>query len=109
MLTALRPTRRCKTPVYTVAISRDASKCLWAGGSPGGECSISICSVATDKPLHSLEGHKKPVVRARFLEDGSVLSFSFDSHLCRWTSVGELAVSNKRGLAHRADGFAVSN
>jgi len=56
-----------------------------------------------------LEGHKKPVVRARFLEDGSVVSFSFDSQICRWASAGELAVSNKRSLTHRADGFAVSN
>ena len=49
------------------------------------------------------------MVRARFLEDGSIVSFSFDSHICRWTTAGELAVSNKRSLAHRADGFAVSN
>jgi WD40 repeat protein len=108
MLNALRPTRRCKTPVYTVAISPDASKYLWAGGSPGADCSLSVSSVTPDKVLHTLPGHKKPVVRARFLEDGSVVSFSFDSHVCRWTVAGDLAASNKRSLPHRADGFAVS-
>lgn len=109
MLQNLRPMRRCKTSVYTVAISHDASRYLWAGGSPGGDCSISVCSTASDKTLHTLDGHKKPVVRARFLEDGSVVSFSFDSHVCRWTSTGDLAASNETQLAHRADGFAISN
>ncbi len=109
MLTPLRPSRRCKTPVSTVALSPDASRYLWAGGSPGEDCSIYVSSVAPDKVLHTLTSHKKPVVRARFLEDGSVVSFSFDSHVCRWTSAGDLAVSNNRSLAHRADGFAVSN
>jgi WD40 repeat protein len=109
MLTALRPTRRCKTPVYTVAISPDASTYLWAGGSPGEDCSISVSNIISDKFIQTLAGHKKPVVRARFLADGSVASFSFDSHVCRWTAVGDLAVSNKRSLAHRADGFAVSD
>src|SRR5262245_37710512 len=109
MLTALRPTRRCKTPVDTVALSPDASKYLWAGGTPEGDCSICVCSVISDKVLHALDSHKKPVVRARFLEDGSVVSFSFDSHVCRWTPAGELAVSNKMSLAHRADGFTVSS
>src|SRR5688572_19411051 len=100
MLTALQPTRRCKTPVYTVAVSPDASKYLWAGGSPGEDCSICVSSIATDKVLHTLAGHKTPVVRARFLQDGSVVSFSFDSHMCRWTPAGDLAVSNKRTLDH---------
>lgn len=49
------------------------------------------------------------MLRARFLPDGHVVSFSFDSQICRWTSAGELAVSNNRNLPHRADGFAVSN
>lgn len=108
MLSALRPTRRCTSPVYTVAISQDASRYLWAGGSPGSDCSISVCDVGSNKLLHALDAHKKPVVRARFLADGSVVSFSFDSHVCRWTPAGELAVSNKRSLAHRADGFAIT-
>jgi WD40 repeat protein len=94
--------------VSTVAISPDASKYLWAGGSPGEDCSIPVSGVSSDKVIHTLVGHKKPVVRARFLEDGSVVSFSFDSHVCRWTAAGELAVSNKRSLTHRADGFALS-
>src|SRR5262245_42639406 len=108
MLTALRPFRRCKTPVYTVAISPDASKYLWAGGSPGEDYSIPVSDVSSDKVIHTLVGHKKPVVRVRFLEDGSVVSCSFDSHVCRWTAAGELAVSNNRSLTHRADGFALS-
>jgi WD40 repeat protein len=109
MLSPLRPKRRCKTPVYTVAISRDASRYLWAGGTPGGNCSICVYNVVSDKVNHTLDGYAKPVARARFLQDGSVVSISFDSHLCRWTPTGELAVSNKRSLAHRADGFAVAN
>jgi WD40 repeat protein len=95
--------------VYTVAISPNASRCLWGGGTPGGDCSISVLSLPTDKALHKFEGHRKPVVRARFLEDNSVVSCSFDSHICRWTSTGELGASNERSLTHRADGFAVSN
>ena len=109
MLTALRPIRRSKAPVYTVAISRDGARYLWAGGRPGEACPISVCDTASDKVLHTLMGHKKPVVSARFLEDDSVVSFSFDAHVCRWTPTGELAVSNETHLEHRADGFAVSS
>jgi WD40 repeat protein len=104
----MRPARRCKAPVSSVAISRDDSRFLWAGGTPGGDCSIYVVSVASGEVLHTLNGHKKPVVSARFLEDDSIVSVSFDSHLCRWTSAGELATTNKRSLKHRADAFTVS-
>lgn len=109
MLEALPSTRQCDTPVSTVAISKETSRFLWAGGYPGEDCSISVCDAASDKVLHTLSGHECPVVRARFLSDGSTVSFSFDSHICRWTATGELAMSNNISLTHRADGFAVSN
>lgn len=109
MLQSLSPLRRCKVSVSTVAVSRDGRRCLWAGGDPDGDCAISVCDVATNKVVHRLAGHKRPVVRARFLVDGSVVSFSFDSLLCRWTSTGDLATSNSTYCTHRADGFAVSS
>jgi WD40 repeat protein len=109
MLQSLAPIRRCKSPVSTVAISRNGTRYLWAGGSPGEDCSISVCDVASNKVLHTLDGHKDPVMRARFLEDDSVVSFSFDSHICLWTSTGALAALNETHLTRRADGFAVSS
>lgn len=108
MLNKLISSRSCKWPVYTVAVSQDASMYLWGGGSPGAECSVRVDRVSTEKPLHTLKEHKKPVVRARFLEDGSIVSFSFDSQICVWTPEGKLASSNKRSLDHRAHGFSVS-
>lgn len=105
----LKPVQRCKMTVSTVDISADGARYLWGGGSPGTECSISICDAESHKVLHKLQGHKKPVLWARFLADGSVVSFSFDSHVCRWTRDGELAASNEIHLSHRADGFAVSS
>lgn len=104
-----KPTQRCGRTVSTVDISADGTLYLWGGGSPGGDCSISICDANTHKVMQNLKGHKKPVLWARFLADGSVVSFSFDSHVCRWTRDGELAASNEVHLSHRADGFAVSN
>lgn len=106
---ALKPSQRCGMPVSCVDVSRDGTRYLWGGGSPGEDCSVSICDTATNKVLHVLKGHKKPVLHARFLEDGSVVSFSFDSHVCRWTADGELAASNETRLSHRADGFAVAS
>jgi WD40 repeat protein len=67
-----------------------------------------VCDVASGKVLFKLIGHKKPVLRARFLRDGSIVSFSFDSNVCKWTSTGELVASNQMKLSHRADGFAMS-
>ncbi len=108
MLNEQELTRSCDAPVYTVAISNDASRFLWAGGSPGDDCSISVCDAASGEVLYALRSHECPVVRARFLSDGSIVSFSFDSHICRWSSTGELILSNNIDLAHRADGFAIS-
>jgi len=105
----LKPTQRCRMTVSTVDISQDGAWYLWGGGSPGADCSLSICDAETHKVRHQLKGHKKPLLWARFLADGSVVTFSFDSHVCRWTPDGELAASNETHLSHRADGFAVSS
>ncbi len=107
MLNSLRPTKRCKTPVYTVDISADGSRYLWGGGSPGEDCTLSVSDVVSNNVLFTLSAHRKPVMRARFLHDGSIVSFSFDSHVCKWTSTGKLAASNQQHLAHRADGCAI--
>jgi WD40 repeat protein len=109
MLKSTRPMIRCKTPAYTVAISQDGSRYLWAGGRPDEACSINVCDIISDKMLNTIAHHKMPVVRARFLIDSSIVSFSFDSEVCRWTSMGELAASNERHLDYRADGFTLSN
>jgi WD40 repeat protein len=100
--------RRCSITPSTVAFSPDGQRYLWAGGDPGDECSITLCNAADDKVLRVLSGHKKPVLKAKFLDDGSVISFSFDSEICRWSPDGELELSNKTHLSRRADGFALS-
>lgn len=105
----LRPVRRCGMTVSTVAVSPDESLYLYAGGSPGQPCPIHICDAATHKTVLTLEAHKKPLIRARFLDDGSIVSMSFDSHVIRWTSAGEIAASNETHLSHRADGFALTS
>lgn len=106
---ALKPTRRCGMTVTTVDISRDGARYLFGGGSPGTDCSITVCDTASNKVVFQLQGHKKPVLHARFMEDGSIVSFSFDSNVCRWSPDGELIASNETHLSHRADGFAVAN
>jgi len=106
---ALKPTQRCGTPVCTVDISPDGARYLWAGGSPGEECSISVCETASNKVLFQLKGHKKPVMHARFLNDGSLVSFSFNSQVCHWNVDGKLTASNGINLSHRADGFAAAS
>lgn len=107
MRDALRQTLRCRTPVTTVAIMADGTGFLWAGGSPGEPCPVNVCD-ARGKAVLKLTAHKRPVLRARFLGDGSVVSFSFDSHICRWTDDGRLVASNDCHLKHRADGFDVT-
>ena len=109
MLQALKPTARCKTPISTVAFSADGSRYLWAGGSPGEECSLVVSDVSSNKVVWKVSEHRKPVVRARFLSDGSLVSMSFDSHICHWSPAGELSASNNVRLSDRADGFAVTN
>src|SRR4051812_2175141 len=98
-----------ESAVYTVAISHDGSKYLWAGGSFGKDCSVKVCSSATQEVLYVLKGHKYPSKRARFLPDDSVVSGSFDSDICVWTAAGELAISKKSHIDSRTDGFAFSS
>lgn len=109
MANALRPTRRCKEPVYTVAISPTGDRYLWSDDSPREGCCVTVCEVASNKVLYNFNEHKRAVLRARFLPDDSIVSFSFDSHICRWTAAGELAASNETHLVNRADGFALSS
>jgi len=101
--------RRQPWPVYTVDVSPDGSRYLWGGGTPGGDCSVTVCDIATNEVLLTLRAHQKPIMRARFLEDGSVVSFSFDSHICRWSPAGELVATNDEHRESRADGFALSS
>ena len=108
MFSALRAVRRCPHPISTVAISADGSRYLFAGGSPGESCFITVCETATDQVLATLKGHKKPVIRSRFLRDNGVVSCSFDSHLCWWTAEGQLAATNGLQRDDRVDGFATT-
>jgi WD40 repeat protein len=104
------PKLRFPAPVYTVAAAHAGTDILWGGGSPGGDCSVALCSALTPpERIQWLAGHRTVVIRARFLDDGSIVSFSWDSHFCRWTSTGELAASNKKGRRGRADAFAFSS
>jgi hypothetical protein len=108
MLNSLAAVNRHKSPVYTVAIAPDGSRYLWAGGSPRSDCPVVVCEAVSKRVLFTLKRHTDPVVRARFLRNGSIVSLSFDSHLCYWTADGKLAGSNELHLGPRADGLAVS-
>ncbi|WLD10180.1 WD40 repeat domain-containing protein [Planctellipticum variicoloris] len=109
MLSHLRLSRRHPVSVTTVAISADGSRYLWGGGDLSTTGVITVYDTATDKVLQSLKGHKKPLIRARFLKDDSIVSCSFDSHVCWWTADGDLAASNSVRLDYRADGFALAS
>jgi WD40 repeat protein len=102
------PLQHSTTPISTVAVSPDGTRYLSSGGTPHGDCSISVYDCATHKLLFTLQGHQKPVIIARFLPDNAIVSISFDSHICLWAATGDLRMTNSQHLPYRADGCAIA-
>ena len=65
-------------------------------------------NVSPDTPLFVLQGHNKPIVRVRFLDDRTIVSVGFNSEVRDWSADGHLLRSTGQRLSHRADACAIS-
>jgi WD40 repeat protein len=107
MFEAIQQTATFDYGVSTVAIEENGRRYLYGLGTlrPGG---VVVRDVESDRVLCTLEGHRKAVMRARFLPDGSIVTFSFDGQIARWDSAGSLLATNEVEFARRVEGFTLS-
>lgn len=116
-----QPFFRAKSEINAVACAHDGSRVLCAsggikmskGGPPyqyaGEDCCVRVWDSkrTPEKLLHTLGGHAKPVVAARFSSDGSIVSLSWDGDLRIWDADGSQRLALQTDSSTRSSALAL--
>ena len=105
----MKASSRKPFPVDSIAIRDDGDAFAYAGGSLGQPCPVVLSNFANKPTENVLQCHEKSIIGLAFRSDKELISCSFDSHLCRWSSDGDLIRANELRTEHRVDGFSVTS
>ena len=98
-----------RTPFSIIpVVIRDDGEVFAYGADSMGSCPVVLSNFARKPTETVLNGHEKSVIGLAFRSDLSLISCSFDSHLCHWSASGDLVATSSYRTEHRVDGFTLS-